>query len=680
MLQSYNNRNIIYNEQDLKMVVIGRDFFSLKKVNLLVTVLVAAIISITVFYAYAVTKNYFKTQDIERIKSDVIELGYTLISSMETADAKKTLQTLYKSLATHKEYETLSIAVDNKIVLSTDKKMLESAYEDSLHVDKISGCSVREDIVFYSDFSYFKNSEEVKFNLIVDLNDDYLLSAEQEVKSLVMTFVLYFILIILAFLIFLYFLNIYPLIKLNRCIEKEECGPSDFIIKEHSSIYRNIVDKYNEIAQLNKTLEDKVDQRTKMLSKTNELFKEAQKLTRIGNWEWDIGDNTIVWSDEVFRIFGHEPQEFPPTYDAFMSFVHPDDVEHIKESVDKALKGRKDYAIHHRILLPDGTQKVVYEKGKVEYDEMHNPLRMLGTVQDITERYKISKELEFQSKLLNSVTDSIFVHDLYGNIIYVNEAAYETRGYTKEELLQMRLQELSYSDSKCADEIFEENVKSAKEQLSRNEKAVIEVLHKTKDGKVIPIEITCRLIQDDGKSYVISIARDISTLKAMNANLKKMATTDNLTGIYNRHKFEEIYKTEIERISRYENPLSMIMVDIDHFKRVNDTYGHDVGDNVIKSVVDTVKRNIRQTDIFVRWGGEEFIILCPETDSAKAAVLAEKLRNTIEKTTLEKVGNITCSFGVTSYVKKESENSFIKRLDSALYRAKDEGRNRVVVV
>jgi len=305
---------------------------------------------------------------------------------------------------------------------------------------------------------------------------------------------------------------------------------------------------------------------------------------------------------------------------------------------------------------------------------------MLGTVQDITERYKTSKELEFQSKLLNSVTDSIFVHDLEGNLIYVNEAAYATRGYTRDELLQMRLQELSYSDTKSADNLFEENMINAKGQLSRNEKAVIEVAHKTKDGKVIPIEITCRLIHDNGKNYIISIARDISMIKVMNENLKKMATTDNLTGIYNRHKFEEIFKTEIERVLRYESPLSMIMVDIDHFKRVNDTFGHDVGDYVLKSVVDTVKRNIRQIDIFVRWGGEEFIILCPQTDSLSAKTLADKLRNAIEKTTLEKVGNITCSFGVTSYVKKESENSFIKRLDCALYRAKDEGRNRVVVI
>lgn len=657
-----------------------RDLVSLKKVNFTVTIFLAIILLGTAFYTYNVAKRYFKQQDIEQIKGDVSELGYTLISSIERDGLESSLSILYKSLATHKEYQSLSIAIGKQIVLSTDKNQINRVYENGLHVDEISSCLLKEDMVFFSDFSYLDKEKQAVFNLIVDLNDEYLLSAEKSVQAMITTFAFYFILIMLAFLFFLYFLNVYPLIKLKNCIEKQECLPSNFFIKEHFFLYHSLMEKYNEVTLLNKTLEDKVAQRTKMLSKTNELFKEAQKLTRIGNWEWNIGDNSIVWSDEVFTIFGHAAQSFTPTYDAIMSSVHADDRNFVKNSIEEAINSRKDYAIHHKIVLPDGTQKVVYAKGRVEYDEMHNPLRMVGTVQDITERYKISKELEFQSKLLNSVTDSIFVHDLDGNFIYVNEAAYATRGYTREELIDMRVQELDYHDEKSGDEVYEENIKSAKEQLSRNENAVIEVSHKTKDGKVIPIEITCRLIQEEDKKYIISIARDISTLKAMNENLRKMATTDNLTGIYNRHKFEEMFEIEIERVLRYETPLSMIMFDIDHFKMVNDTYGHDVGDYVIKNIVDVVKKKIRNIDIFVRWGGEEFIILCPQTDSLSAATLAQKLRGDIEKTTLDKVGNITCSFGVTSYLKKESKNSFIKRLDSALYRAKDDGRNRVVVV
>jgi diguanylate cyclase (GGDEF)-like protein/PAS domain S-box-containing protein len=598
---------------------------------------------------------------------------------MERDGMESSLSILYKSLATHKEYQSLSIAIGDKIVLSTDKNQINRIYENGLHVDEISSCLLREDMVFYSDFNYFDKEKQVVFNLIVDLNDEYLLSAENGVRAMIVTFVFYFILIMLAFLLFLYFLNIYPLIKLKNCIEKEECVPSSFFIKEHFFLYHSLMKKYNEITLLNKTLEEKVEDRTRLLSQTNTLFKEAQELTRIGNWEWNISDNSIVWSDEIFTIFGFEAQSFTPTYDAFMNSVHSDDRTFVKNALDKALESGEDYAIHHKIVLPDGAQKVVYEKGRVEYDKMGNPVRMVGTVQDITGRYEKSQELEFQSKMLNSVTDSIIVHNLDGNIIYVNEAACQTRGYTKDELLGMRMQDLDYHTEKNVDEIYKENLKNAKKQLEKNHKAVIEVMHKTKEGKVIPIEMTCKIVEEKEKSYIISIARDISALKAMNEKLQKLATTDNLTGIYNRHKFEEMFSIEVERVLRYKSPLTLIMLDIDHFKNVNDTYGHDVGDKVIKNIVDIVKKNIRNIDIFVRWGGEEFIILCPETDSLSAATLAQKLRSAIDDASFDKVGNITCSFGVASFKDNESKDSFIKRSDSALYKAKDEGRNRVVV-
>lgn len=655
------------------------DFMSLKKVNFIITVFLTIILTLTAFYTYGVAKKHFKQQDIEQIKGDILELGYSLISSMERDGMESSLSILYKSLATHKEYQSLSIAIGDKIVLSTDKNQINRVYENGLHVDEISSCLLREDMVFYSDFNYFDKEKQVVFNLIVDLNDEYLLSAENGVRAMIVTFAFYFILIMLVFLLFLYFLNIYPLIKLKNCIEKEECLPSNFFIKEHFFLYHSLMKKYNEITLLNKTLEEKVEDRTRLLSQTNTLFKEAQELTRIGNWEWNISDNSIVWSDEIFTIFGFEAQDFTPTYDAFMNSVHSDDRTFVKNALDRALESGEDYAIHHKIVLPDGEQKVVYAKGRVEYDEMQNPVRMVGTVQDITERYKKSQELEFQSKMLNSVTDSIIVHNLDGNIIYVNEAACQTRGYTKDELLGMRVQDLDYHTEKNVDEIYKENLKNAKKQLEKNHKAVIEVMHKTKEGKVIPIEMTCKIVEEKDKSYIISIARDISALKAMNKKLQKLATTDNLTGIYNRHKFEEMFSIELERVLRYKSPLTLIMLDIDHFKRVNDTYGHDVGDYVIKNIVDIVKKNIRNIDIFVRWGGEEFIILCPETDSLSAATLAQKLRSAIDDASFDKVGNITCSFGVTSFKDNESKDSFIKRSDSALYKAKDEGRNKVVV-
>ena len=120
------------------------------------------------------------------------------------------------------------------------------------------------------------------------------------------------------------------------------------------------------------------------------------------------------------------------------------------------------------------------------------------------------------------------------------------------------------------------------------------------------------------------------------------------------------------------------MFDIDHFKRINDTYGHDIGDDVLVNLSELVKTCIRETDIFARWGGEEFMLLLPHTTMLNASKLAERIRAIIEKNNFPTVGTITSSFGVTQYVNTDTAETFTKRVDRALYKAKETGRNRVI--
>jgi len=160
--------------------------------------------------------------------------------------------------------------------------------------------------------------------------------------------------------------------------------------------------------------------------------------------------------------------------------------------------------------------------------------------------------------------------------------------------------------------------------------------------------------------------------------ITRLAETDQLTKIYNRVKFEKELKKEINRVERYKNKLSLIMFDIDHFKKVNDNYGHDVGDRVLIEMTNIVNEKIRKTDIFARWGGEEFMILTPNTSLSFAIKLAERIRENIEQKKIEKVNQITCSFGVTKYKEKDDFDSFTKRVDDALYQAKENGRNQVI--
>lgn len=157
------------------------------------------------------------------------------------------------------------------------------------------------------------------------------------------------------------------------------------------------------------------------------------------------------------------------------------------------------------------------------------------------------------------------------------------------------------------------------------------------------------------------------------------AYTDFLTGLNNRSKFDEVYREEMLRVKRYETPLTLILADIDHFKRVNDTYGHDAGDDVLKAFSAILSHHIRETDFIARWGGEEFIILCPNTDAQGAAVLAEVLRAKIEDSLFPAVDRLSASFGVAQLQKGMDAKSLFQFLDDALYQAKEQGRNRVII-
>ena len=174
---------------------------------------------------------------------------------------------------------------------------------------------------------------------------------------------------------------------------------------------------------------------------------------------------------------------------------------------------------------------------------------------------------------------------------------------------------------------------------------------------------------------VLAIVRDFTDQR----QAEKMAETDPLTNIYNRRKFSRLLDQEIQRVERYDRFLSVVLLDIDHFKKVNDTYGHDTGDNVLRRITELIKENIRMTDILARYGGEEFVIILPETDVKGASRQIERMRKIIEKTSFDGAGNLTISAGITSYMGGDSCKSMITRADKALYLAKEEGRNRVRV-
>ena len=176
----------------------------------------------------------------------------------------------------------------------------------------------------------------------------------------------------------------------------------------------------------------------------------------------------------------------------------------------------------------------------------------------------------------------------------------------------------------------------------------------------------------------LEISRKGFDLAKRAAYFEEIAMHDPLTGAYNRNKFREVVAQEIERIRRYGiEPFSLIMADLDDFKRVNDTYGHDTGDKVLVRFAELVRNHLRRTDLLFRWGGEEFILFLPQTDCEQAFRAAEKVRELIATAAFNGVGHITGSFGVAEWREKEAVETTIKRADTALYKAKKKGKNRV---
>jgi diguanylate cyclase (GGDEF)-like protein/PAS domain S-box-containing protein len=277
-----------------------------------------------------------------------------------------------------------------------------------------------------------------------------------------------------------------------------------------------------------------------------------------------------------------------------------------------------------------------------------------------------------------TAVDAIILADVHGKVVFWNESARRIFGYTEEEMAGRPLTVLMSPQDWEAHQKGLEHIRSTGKSKYIGKTKEMQALRKS--GDKFPIELSVAMWTVGQKTFYSGIVRDITKRKRLESELQTRATTDTLTQVYNRIKYDEIVKREIERAKRYYHPLSLIMFDIDHFKMVNDTYGHAVGDYVLQALTQIVKLDLRETDYLVRWGGEEFVIIAPDTDIKRAEILAERVRKSAEEYKFESVGTVTVSFGVTQFTKEDTEDSLIKRTDDALYCAKRLGRNRVEVI
>ena len=302
------------------------------------------------------------------------------------------------------------------------------------------------------------------------------------------------------------------------------------------------------------------------LRRSEARLAQAQRIARLGNWDWNIVDNKLDWSDEIYRIFDLEPQAFGRTYEAFLRLVDPEDREYVENAVDKALHENKPYSIDHRIILPDRTERTVHEQAQVIFDETGKPVRMYGIVQDITEHKKAEAKIRF------------------------------------------------------------------------------------------------------------------------------LAYYDVLTGLPNRQLFKEHSIQAIRMAQRDGTKVAIIYLDIDHFKRINDTLGHNAGDSLLQKISENMMVVIRSSDIIARTdsesqpatsisrlGGDEFtIMLRGLTEMKHAALVAKRIIKCLGMP-VKVAGQelyVTGSIGIAVYPDDgEDIDTLLKNADTAMYHAKDAGRN-----
>lgn len=264
---------------------------------------------------------------------------------------------------------------------------------------------------------------------------------------------------------------------------------------------------------------DKTDIRRQMaekdLKKSEKSLIEAQRIAHFGNWNWNIKTNELLWSDEIYRIFGLKPQEFGATYDAFLSYVHPDDRDFVNNAVKDALKGIGQYGIDHRVLRPDGEVRIVHELGKVFFGENNNPIRMIGTVHDVTESRIANERIKMQAELINLTHDAILVVDMDGKITFWNRGAEETYGWSRGEVLGKTTHELLQTKyPKPLDEI--------KSDIINYKRWDGELEHKKRDGTSIIVLSRWSLQKDEtGKPMgFLEINTDITKRKEAEEKLE----------------------------------------------------------------------------------------------------------------------------------------------------------------
>lgn len=421
------------------------------------------------------------------------------------------------------------------------------------------------------------------------------------------------------------------------------------------------------------------------IAQTEARWKHALEGSGEGVWDWSIVDDNVIFSDQLITMLGFEPDEFRPHLSEWVDRIHPDDKPQVDKDLQALLDGsRPNYRNEHRIRCKDGRWKWILDRGTViERDDEGEPLRAVGTHSDISWRKEAEISLRQSEERFRNAFDTAAIGmalvSIEGRWLEVNDALCEMLGYQQKELLHLTFMDITHPDDLDLDQQYVNKLIRRELDSYQMEKRYFH-----NNGQIIDVMLSVSVVHDaDGNvAHFICQIDDITDRKNEHDRIRTLAFHDSLTGLPNRRLFDERINHALLSARRDKHKLALMFIDVDHFKHINDNYGHDVGDAVIKAVGDKMQGVLRASDTLARFGGDEFVVLLDDVPSSEVALkVAENLRQTFtDMLQLESSAlRITLSIGVAIWTPEQVDTAFtlMKKADMALYEVKANGRDGV---
>ena len=422
------------------------------------------------------------------------------------------------------------------------------------------------------------------------------------------------------------------------------------------------------------------------LKEQTRLLAQAERLAHLGHWYYRQSDGRLTWSEETYRIHGF-PADHTPTLESMIQSVHPDDRGLAARTLRSAIAEQRAFGIELRLQPTSGSVRYVWSQGHCDMVDDGRFRGVLGVLLDITERKRLEQELLEREAIWRQgaalASLGAFVSDqTLDRCVFCSQELAQIHGLTVDEYMSRY-----GTGSQLARAVHPDDRKRFLDTLEgrahRGSSYQMEYRLYTVKGELRHvIERAEPLAHLSGHVVMVGSVQDITERKQMENELRERAVYDSLTGAYNRRQFLEVADREFRRSERYRRPLSLLMLDLDHFKLINDNHGHAAGDEALRQVSAVCHGVLREQDIFGRLGGEEFAILLPETLGVHGVETAERLRVRIAGLAIENADEpirLTVSIGVALYHRGDtSVETVVQRADRALYQAKERGRNQVV--